>query len=280
MGEPWVLRFEDIDGPRVAAGAREAQLEDLRALGLEADAVVVQSALRARHWGLFRRAVGEGRVYPCFCSRKEVREALECAASAPHRAVPIYSGKCRALRGRCAPTGHGLPSLGWRFAVEGEIDGNRGVVEASGARDFIVARSGADLDAQGLPEESGFVPAYHWACAIDDFDGDYKLLVRAIDLADAVDQQRAIMAWCAGIEGRPPRFPAVFHAALVTGEGGARLEKRTRGVTLPELVARGIDGRRLAERFAEGFRADAAEFGSGKVWSEARAEWTLSELGV
>jgi glutamyl/glutaminyl-tRNA synthetase len=50
-------------------------------------------------------------------------------------------------------------------------------------------------------------------------------------LASALAAQRAIQKWMGLSE-----FPSVFHAALVTQNDGARLEKRTQGVTLPEIL--------------------------------------------
>jgi len=43
---PWVVRFEDIDRPRVISGSQEQQLADMRALGLKPDVVLVQSRFK------------------------------------------------------------------------------------------------------------------------------------------------------------------------------------------------------------------------------------------
>ena len=83
------------------------QLDDLRAIGLDWDGEVVRQSERT---GLYAEALGrlegEGRVYRCFCSRREVREA----ASAQHGEAPegFYPGTCaRARRGGVAPAGRG-----------------------------------------------------------------------------------------------------------------------------------------------------------------------------
>jgi glutamyl/glutaminyl-tRNA synthetase len=273
--EPWVVRFEDIDAPRSLPGAREEQLADMAALGLKPDQVVIQSALRARHWETFSRAIREKRVYPCTCSRKEVREALERAGSAPHpargAAAPTYSGHCR-LEG--PSNGHGLPSLAWRFAV---------VEDPSGRSDFIVGRSSIELDARGLPANlDSFAPAYHWACAVDDLDGGYRLLVRAADLAEVLPQHRAIMRWLAESEHRGgPGLPGVFHTSLVTQNDGHRLEKRTKGATLDELAANGYPISRILERFAESWDADCFRARApGECFGEKKETMTLKELGL
>ena len=62
--------------------AHEAgQLADLRALGIEWDEPVVrQSERRSAHEAAIESLVDRGLTYPCFCSRREVREAERGAA--------------------------------------------------------------------------------------------------------------------------------------------------------------------------------------------------------
>src|SRR6185437_14145850 len=73
---PWVVRFEDIDQPRVLPGAQQTQLDDMAALGLIPDRVLTQSHQNTRHEDLFRAAIDKNQIYPCTCSRKEVLESL------------------------------------------------------------------------------------------------------------------------------------------------------------------------------------------------------------
>jgi glutamyl-tRNA synthetase len=280
--QPWIVRFEDIDRPRVISGAQDSQLEDMAALGLEPDECLVQSMGRGRHWEVFEKAVRAGRIYPCFCSRKDVRDALDGAASAPHPgssaphpglantqpSQPIYSGHCRSLGKTPAASEHGLPSLAWRFAVE---------EDPGGRSDFIVARTSPTLPA----DFATFVPAYHLACAIDDWDGKYHTLVRAADLAEVVPQHRAIMKWHAKSENKPYFPPAVFKAAVVTQNVGHSLEKRTQGVTLTELQAGGWSPERLVELFKKSWDESLVwTWAQGKVFGEARSVLTLKDLGL
>lgn len=272
LGEPWVLRFEDIDQPRVRAGALESQLADMAALGLEGDFVLRQGDFHARHFELLSQALMTGQVYPCFCSRKEIQTALAGAASAPHGPVPTYSGSCR---GRDARSGWPkvMPAwLGWRFRMD----------DPSGTEDFIVARTVPVPDSDPLElDPNSFVPSYPWACAIDDADGNYRLLVRAWDLASSLPQQRAIQKWLASREGREPSYPQVFHTSLVTSEDGHRLEKRTVGVTLRELHAAGFDSMEILRRFERSFDRTHLNFveGNSSGLGEARHEVRLSEIG-
>ncbi len=256
LGTPWVLRFEDIDAPRVVVGAMERQLAEMEALGLRADRVEVQSAFFPRHLAVFRKAAAVSSVYPCFCSRKEVRESLEQASSAPHSTPPLYGGRCRY---REAPATHELPTVAWRF---------RNPVDSTGAQDFIIGRTDHErkLDT--------FVPAYNWACAVDDFDGNFLMLVRAWDLAGVLDQQRAVQAWLARLEEREFTAPQVFHCALVVANDQHRLEKRTKGVTLDELRVQGLSDAEIVRRLKLSFDPKA-----GDAVGEARQQITVAELG-
>src|SRR5437879_2838310 len=75
------LRIEDIDSPRVKAGAAEQACADLRWLGLDWDeGPVVQTERLALYEDALRRLRQRELVYPCTCTRADV----ERAASAPH----------------------------------------------------------------------------------------------------------------------------------------------------------------------------------------------------
>jgi glutamyl-tRNA synthetase len=256
---PWVVRFEDIDKPRITPGAQDQQLADMRTLGLSPDQALIQSQFFSRHFNVFKLAFETGQVYACDCSRKDVQLALANLASAPNVDTGLsYSGHCRSEhethknqdQRRILKTHE---SIAWRFKMP----------NPTGVDDFIIARSQIKMGQVELVENSNtlitphlWTPAYHWACAIDDFDGNYDLIVRSIDLASAAPLQRAIQMWLAGAEKKPPHLPAVFHTTLVTQNDGRRLEKRTKGVTLTELSNLGITPQNLIEKFRTSFDFD------------------------
>lgn len=263
LGLPLVVRIEDIDRARNIAGAAEKQLDDMRALGIEPAETVVQSHFHHRHLALFEQAARTGAVYPCFCSRKDVVEGL---ASAPHGSAPVYTGHCRQLE---AWPAYSRPTLAWRFKM--------GAVDAG--QDFIVARTQPPARAGELPAPESFVPAYQWACAIDDFDGGYALLVRAYDLLESAPQQRAIQAWLADRENKRPQLAAVFHTALIVNDDFTRLEKRTKGVTLDEVLARGLRPADVIVKFKNSFDSYRYPFAPSAVFGEDKRQITLGELG-
>ena len=263
MALPWVVRYEDIDRPRVVLGARDSQAADMEKLGLVPDIELLQSQFFPRHLNLFMSALTAAQVYPCDCSRREVHGALVVMASAPHALPPVYSGHCRELDPRRAMRAH--ESIAWRFKMPNP------------SADFIVARSSPALR-DGMPSASSFVPAYHWACAIDDYDGGYEFLVRSSDLASVAPLQNAIYEWLASLEGRSFTPPTIFHTSLVTDNSGHRLEKRTAGVTLSELTARGFSVQDLLTRFQNSFR-EPTRFESS-ITCEPLATITLRDLGL
>lgn len=87
--EPIYLRIEDIDTPRVLPGADRMIMDDLTWLGLDWDGEpVYQSARQAVYDAVFERLRsldGDALLYPCFCSRAEIR-----AASAPQELSLIH----------------------------------------------------------------------------------------------------------------------------------------------------------------------------------------------
>src|SRR4051795_658604 len=71
-GGRWLVRMEDLDTPRVVAGAAEGILDTLRRYGLQWDGEVVY---QSRRIALYERALeslkAKGLVYDCGCSREE-----------------------------------------------------------------------------------------------------------------------------------------------------------------------------------------------------------------
>lgn len=256
----WVVRFEDIDTARVLPQAREHQLNDFSAFGWKPDVLLTQSEFYSRHNELFQKAKLEGMAYPCDCSRKDVKTALSQMASAANDgSAPVYSGHCREQNPERELKAQA--SIAWRFRMP----------DSSGNDDFIIARS--DVNGGSLAF------AYHWACAIDDYDGDYRLIVRSIDLSPALRLQRAVQDWMGSIEGEP-RSPAVFHTSLVVQNDGHRLEKRTQGMTLNELLEKKLSIADIRKYFELSFDFRVFETPPMKsgVMNETQATIKLSDF--
>jgi glutamyl-tRNA synthetase len=239
-GGGYVLRVEDLDGPRVRPGLEALILAELRWLGLDWDegpdvggpcAPYRQSERLPRYAVALARLRAEGAVYPCFCSRAEIA----AASQAPHGDEgPRYPGTCRELGAAEVAGRVAARRPAWRFRVpEGEltfVDGARGAQRcdvAAETGDFVVARADG-------------VPAYQLAVVVDDAAMGVAEVVRGDDLLPSTARQ-LLLYRALGLAA--PRFA---HVPLVTGEDGARLAKRHGALSLGELRARGADPRVVA----------------------------------
>jgi glutamyl-tRNA synthetase len=217
------LRMDDLDSvasrPELIAG----QLGDLETLGLDWDGeVVYQSRRRAMHEAALQRLVDAGLTYPCYCTRREIREAT----MAPHGPSPEgrYPGTCRGLTSSEQATREGrgrTPALRLRgestsFAFVDRVCGRfEGVVD-----DVVIARNDG-------------TPAYNLAVVVDDHDMGIEEVVRGDDLLHATPAQ-LLVARRLGYE--PPSYA---HVPLLLGADGERLSKRHGAITLGERLALG-----------------------------------------
>jgi len=218
-GARFLVRMEDLDAGRVRPGVAEEQLADLAALGIDWDGeVVAQSGRGALYEAALARLAADGRLYDCFCTRAEIREA----ASAPHGPLPegAYPGTCLRLSDeeRAARRAAGRePALrvradGARVSFRDRLHGEQeGVVD-----DFVLRRNDGAV-------------AYNLAVVVDDAEQEIGEVVRGDDLLDSTPRQ-LFLARLLGV--REPRFA---HVPLVLGPDGARLAKRHGAVTLREV---------------------------------------------
>src|SRR5579875_1557292 len=217
-GSRFLVRIEDLDPQRSRREWEEDQLGDLRALGIDWDGTPVRQS--ARH-ALYEAALEDlrqaGRLYPCFCTRAEIR----AAASAPHGDLPegAYPGTCRTLapaerEARLAAGERHALRVGagaQRIDYEDALLGARSLI----VDDFVVRRADG-------------VPAYQLAVVVDDADQGVEQVVRGADLADSTPRQILLARWL----GLP--VPAYAHVGLVLGRDGARLAKRHGAATLAD----------------------------------------------
>jgi glutamyl-tRNA synthetase len=242
-----VLRIEDLDGPRVKAGADRAAMEDLRWLGIDWDEGPVYQAPRT---GTYRaaaeRLLSDGRAYACVCTRREV----ELAASAPHAedGAAVYSGACRGRfrsMDEARASASRVPAV--RFAVpEGSVDfvdGFRGLTRVNPAKelgDFVI------LKADGTA-------AYQLAVVIDDAEMGVTDVVRGDDLIDSTPRQMLLYD-ALGMRARAPNY---WHVPLIVGTDGRRLAKRHGDTRLAHYRERGVPAMRVLGLMARWCGIDA-----------------------
>jgi len=220
QGGRWIIRMEDVDGPRCHRGLGDQQLRDLAAMGMESDAPVMWQSDRSPSYRTALHALhAQHQLYPCHCTRRD----LQNLASAPHDEDGLrpYPDLCRhrpwegfeaALRLRL-PDG----SVEWADAVLGS------------QRDDPARLTGDPL----LFRRDGLF-AYHLAVVVDDGFQEITEIVRGMDLRGVTATQIRLQE-ALGL----PR-PAYAHLGLVTAPDGSRLGKRAGALGLEGLHQRGI----------------------------------------
>lgn len=227
-GDRFLVRMEDLDRAAVRVGAMDRQLADLAALGLDWDGpVLLQSTRAIAHRQALDDLTARGLTYPCYCSRREIREAV----AAPH-GLPAdfaYPGTCR----------HLTPAEQARRAAEGRPPARR-LRSPSGAAgpaiesfdDRIVGPVSGPVTDVVLERGDG-TPAYNLAVVVDDAFQAVGEVVRGDDLLGTTPTQLHL-ATLLGFDR-----PAHAHVPLALGPTGARLAKRDGSVTLADLAAEG-----------------------------------------
>ena len=223
QGARFLMRVEDLDAQRVKPGYEEQQLDDLAAIGIDWDGPVVRQSERLDLYAdALARLDNDGRLYPCFCTRAEIREA----ASAAHGPLPegAYPGTCRELTSaeRAGREASGRPpALRVNANNERVTFTDRVVGEQTGLVDDFVVRRGDGT------------PAYNLAVVVDDALQGVHEVVRGDDLVDSTPRQLLL----ARLLDLPE--PRHAHVPLVVGPDGARLAKRHGAVTLADRAALG-----------------------------------------
>ena len=245
-GGTMVLRMEDLDPDRSRPEYASGLIEDLRWLGLDWDegpdvggpyAPYNQSGRTALYQAAFEKLTQSGLVYPCFCSRAELR----FAASAPHagdRETP-YSGRCEKM-----DTGtlsefeaqNRKPAFRLRVhdaAVEftDETYGLQKQVLQQSCGDFVIRRSDG-------------VFAYQLAVVVDDAAMRIDRILRGADLLDSTPRQIYLWRWL----GLQP--PAFLHVPLLVGSDGDRLSKRQGSLTIKALRDTGTPAEKIIGHLA------------------------------
>lgn len=214
-GGEFVLRIEDLDAGRCNFDEnRLLIMDDLRWLGIDWDSgeapSLWQSNRTAIYEDYFEKLHQKAEIYPCYCSRAELR-----AASAPHLSdrQPIYEGRCyRAYKaGAPAPLGRRaamrvhLPDETISF-TDGVL-GNYSEYLPDECGDFILRRSDG-------------VFAYQLAVVIDDALSGVTEVVRGDDLIFSTARQ----IWLYRQLGF--KAPCFYHIPLMTDSKGDRMSKR------------------------------------------------------
>ncbi len=216
-GGRWLLRIEDVDGPRCVPGATELILKQLHTLGLHPDGeVTVQSRRSTAYAAALDTLIERGWAYPCACSRSDIERALVSLGIEPQRhASVVYPGTCR-------PGLQGKTGRAWRLNVARVLSdlGLSPVVRwhdrRLGAHSQDVATEVGDF----VLRRADGLWAYQLAVVVDDADQGVTDVVRGMDLLDNTARQ-IVLQRALGLA-----TPNYLHVPVVVGENGEKLSKQ------------------------------------------------------
>lgn len=231
----FLLRMEDTDLDRCKTEFDTLIQEDLRWLGLFWDgAIHRQSNHIARYNTRLEVLEHKGLLYPCSCTRSDIRAAL----AAPQEGVTfnVYPGICRGRAMSSRKPGDALrlnlgaavthlaadnltfTETGPSHAGEHRLDPDQALSQIG---DIVLSRKGEDI------------VAYFLASAFDDADQGVTHVVRGEDLFDFTPVQVILQH----LFGLPT--PIYHHHRLIRDDQGKRLAKRDDARAISKYRAEG-----------------------------------------
>jgi glutamyl-Q tRNA(Asp) synthetase len=248
-GGRFLLRMEDTDLDRCRPEYDALIQEDLRWLGLTWDGPILRQSDHIASYNARLEALdGKGLLYPCSCTRADIRAAL----SAPQEGVAfnVYPGTCRGRPMSSRKAGDALRlNLSAALAYLGIDQGERAtgagrppfpVGERDGVRDHPTAtlaftetgpahpglhlidrdRAQCQIGDIVLSRKGEDIVAYFLASAFDDADQGVTHVIRGEDLFDFTPVQVILQH----LFGLPT--PIYHHHRLIRDDQGKRLAKR------------------------------------------------------
>ncbi len=245
-GGRFLVRIEDIDPGRSKRGFEAQIFDDLAWLGIDWEKPVRR---QSEHLHEHRLALDflnrRGVLYPCFCTRGDIRAASSAGPKDPDGA-PIYPGTCRHLTAaeRAQRISRNEPyvlrldmaralsflrtPLVWTESGDGETEQE---VEADPGAwgDVVLARRDV-------------ATSYHLAVTVDDAAQGVTHVVRGKDLYHATSVHRLLQ------EMLDLRAPVYRHHRIILGKDGKKLSKSDGAESLRVMRGTGMapaDIRRL-----------------------------------
>lgn len=253
LGGEFLLRIEDIDIGRSHETYVRGIEEDLRWLGIEWQMPVRRQSDHMEDYAYaFRRLEADGLVYPCFCSRRDVNDAISVRGDAhlwqhDPDGTPIYPGTCRALAkadiDRRIASG-AIPqarlNMGEAIKRVGEqgysaFDPKSGIThhvscDASRWGDVVIVRKDTPT-------------SYHLSVVVDDAIQAVSHVVRGQDLEAATSIHNLLQK----ILKLP--HPLYWHHDLILDEDGQKLAKSRQSPSLRSEIMNGLTRDRLLTDF-------------------------------
>lgn len=243
-GRRMLLRIEDIDTPRVLPDADRWIMDDLTWLGMDWDGEPVYQSQRLDLYeqamallpheaaGTDSGAASGGWLYPCFCSRADIR-----AASAPQEGdgFQIYPGTCRALAlaepRRSADRAAQGQRHSWRLAMPSSAspaDTVNFTDQVFGPQTYRLSRSIGD----SIIRRSDGLFSYQFVVTVDDLTTGVDSIVRGRDLLRSTALQSWIRTTLVA-NGFAAGLPAASDSTVVDSSASDSTASASAGATSP-----------------------------------------------
>ncbi|MDQ7003603.1 MAG: tRNA glutamyl-Q(34) synthetase GluQRS [Ghiorsea sp.] len=223
-GAEFLLRIEDIDFTRCKPEFTQQIIDDLAWLGINFTGELI---FQHQRLNLYQEALDQlialGVLYPCFCTRKEIREN-----TVGNRALDSYAKTCLSLSCAEVEILKQVKPFSWRLnsdvvqAMLGkrqywiDFDQKEVLFQVSDVGDVIIARKDIQY-------------SYHLAVVVDDAAQYMTHIIRGKDLRSSTPIH-CILQKLLGYE-----LPLYSHHRLLMEEAGSKLSKRKQSMTLKSL---------------------------------------------
>ncbi len=209
-GDAIHLRLEDLDPDRCRPEYATSLLDAFEWMGLEFDGLRRQSESADIHAAALDQLAEAGRIYPCRCTRRELRATAERAPDGSF----VYPGTCR---GRTLPA---VEEGGWRATDEPlRVHLPAGRVEPVDEGGLDLASDPGVTHGDPVVRRRDGAVAYQLAGVVDDAALGVTRVVRGRDLAPSTSTQCAIAALL-GLA-----WPTYRHHLLLLETHGGKLAK-------------------------------------------------------
>lgn len=234
-GGEFLLRIEDIDGPRSRPEFAEEFRRDLEWLGLEWREVPAQSTRLDTYRDAAERLLDQGLLYRCACTRREIDalpmrmgdDGVSYPGSSKGLIPPGPTSEPYALRLDLDVAMARVGKLQWSDRKAGRV-----IADPRAFGDVVLVRK--DLPA-----------SYHLAATLDDAADGVTLVTRGADLFASTHVHRLLQE----LLGLP--VPEYLHHDLILDEDGEKLSKSRGSEALSDQRRSGEDGRALADQLRE-----------------------------
>lgn len=223
----FILRLEDTDTERSKPEYSDAIIDDMSWMNLIYDEGPYKQSERMHIYKEYlNKLIEKGLVYECFCTPQELEERRKIALKSGK--PPVYDGRCARLS---EEEKNSLKSQGKAFTYRFRFS----QFDIIKFEDVVRKEVTFNPSIMGDPiiVRADGVPAYNFACTIDDMLMGVTDVIRGEDLLDQTPRQIALLKTFGA------DIPRYAHLPLIFGKGKKPLSKRDGATSVSEFRAQG-----------------------------------------